>query len=50
MNFYYDLKLLSLLKMPHIIYKEPAFENPCKYSNLINKKKSCIETIIIIFL
>jgi len=39
MNVYYDLKLLSLLKMPHIIYKELAFENPCKYSKLIKKRK-----------
>jgi hypothetical protein len=37
MNFYYNFKLKSFLKMPHIIYKEPTFENPCKYSKLINK-------------
>jgi hypothetical protein len=37
MNFYYDFKLSSFLKMSHIIYKEPIFQNPCKCSKLINK-------------
>jgi hypothetical protein len=45
MIFYYDLNLLSLLKMPHIIYKELAFENPCKYSKLINLKYNVLRQL-----